>query len=69
MESDDLKPLYEIAEKLNVTIVCGIEERDSKLSQATLYNSVIVIDEDGRLLNKHRKLMPTNPRTNGVGFW
>lgn len=68
MESDDLKPLYEIAEKLNVTIVCGIEERDSKLSQATLYNSVIVIDEDGRLLNKHRKLMPTNPERMVWGF-
>ncbi|MCK4709708.1 MAG: carbon-nitrogen hydrolase family protein, partial [Gammaproteobacteria bacterium] len=46
MESDDLQPLYEVAQKLQVTIVCGIEERDSQLSRSTLYNSVIVIGPD-----------------------
>jgi len=61
MESDDLLPLYDVARKNSVTIVCGIEEVDSKLSQATLYNTVIIIGADGTLLNKHRKLMPTNP--------
>ena len=61
MESNDLAPLYAVAKKHNVTIVCGIEERDSQLSQSTLYNSVIIIGSDGTLLNKHRKLMPTNP--------
>lgn len=61
IDSDDLDPLYEVARKNNLTIVCGIEERDNKLSQTTLYNSVITIGDDGVLLNKHRKLMPTNP--------
>ena len=61
MESNDLALLYAVAKKHNVTIVCGIEERDSQLSQSTLYNSVIIIGSDGTLLNKHRKLMPTNP--------
>jgi len=61
MASDDLDPLYEAARQYEVTVVCGIEERDSNLSQATLYNSVVVIGADGLLLNKHRKLMPTNP--------
>ncbi|MGD8526773.1 MAG: nitrilase-related carbon-nitrogen hydrolase, partial [Thioalkalispiraceae bacterium] len=61
VESDDLAPLYAAANKHNVTIVCGIEERDGKLSQATLYNTVVTIGPDGTLLNKHRKLMPTNP--------
>ena len=37
MESNDLVPLYEVAKKHNVTIVCGIEERDSILSQSTIY--------------------------------
>ena len=68
MESNDLAPLYAAAKKHNVTIVCGIEERDSKLSQATLYNTVIIIGADGSLLNKHRKLMPTNPERMVWGF-
>jgi len=68
MESNDLTPLYDAAKKHKVTIVCGIEERDSQLSQSTLYNTVIVIGADGTLLNKHRKLMPTNPERMVWGF-
>ena len=68
MESEDLDPLYNAAKKHNVTIVCGIEERDSKLSQSTIYNTVVVIGSDGTLLNKHRKLMPTNPERMVWGF-
>ena len=68
MESDDLAPLHEVANKHQITIVCGIEERDSKLSRSTLFNSVIVIGPDGTLLNKHRKLMPTNPERMVWGF-
>ncbi|MFQ5355240.1 MAG: carbon-nitrogen hydrolase family protein [Mariprofundaceae bacterium] len=68
LESDDLKPLYDAAKKYKVTIVCGMNERDSKLSQATLYNTVIVIGPDGKLLNRHRKLMPTNPERMVWGF-
>ena len=68
MESNDLDPLYEAARHHNVTIVCGIEERDSLFSQSTLYNSVVVIGADGALLNKHRKLMPTNPERMVWGF-
>ncbi|MEN8130722.1 MAG: carbon-nitrogen hydrolase family protein [Pseudomonadota bacterium] len=68
MESDDMIPLYEAAQKHKVTVVCGIEERDSKLSQSTLYNTVIIIGSDGTLLNRHRKLMPTNPERMVWGF-
>lgn len=68
VESDDLGPLYEAARKNNVTIVCGIEERDGKLSQSTLYNTAIIIGPDGKLLNRHRKLMPTNPERMVWGF-
>lgn len=68
MESDDLVPLYQAARKYKLTVVCGIEERDSQLSKATLYNSVIIIGPDGELLNKHRKLMPTNPERMVWGF-
>jgi len=68
MDSDDLQPLYQAANKHGVTIVCGMEERDNKLSQATLYNTVVTIGSDGTLLNKHRKLMPTNPERMVWGF-
>ena len=68
VDANDLMPLYEAAKKHQVTIVCGIEERDGKLSQSTLYNTVITIGPDGTLLNKHRKLMPTNPERMVWGF-
>ena len=68
VDGNDLEPLYAAAKKHKVTIVCGIEERDAKLSQATLYNTVVTIGPDGALLNKHRKLMPTNPERMIWGF-
>ena len=68
LASDDLLPLFQVAKKNHVTIVCGIEERDSELTRATLYNTVIIIGPDGQLLNRHRKLMPTNPERMVWGF-
>ncbi|MDQ7016271.1 MAG: carbon-nitrogen hydrolase family protein [Gammaproteobacteria bacterium] len=61
MASDDLAPLRQAARQHQLTVVCGIEERDHQHSQSTLYNSIVTIDADGSLLNRHRKLMPTNP--------
>ena len=68
VDSDDLTPLFHAANRNNVTIVCGIEERDNAQSRATLYNSVVVIGPEGNLLNRHRKLMPTNPERMVWGF-
>lgn len=68
MEYDDLSTLCESARKYNVTIVCGIVERDNKFSRATLYNTTVVIGPDGSILNRHRKLMPTNPERMVWGF-
>ena len=68
LESDDLLPLYAAAREHEVTIVCGIEERDSQLSRTTLYNTLIIIGAEGDLLNRHRKLMPTNPERMVWGF-
>jgi len=64
----DLDPLCASAKKNKVTIVCGLNERDSKLSKATLYNTAVVIGKDGKILNHHRKLMPTNPERMVWGF-
>ena len=68
VSSDDLLPLFQVAKKNHVTVVCGIEERDNELTRSTLYNTAIVIGPDGSLLNKHRKLMPTNPERMVWGF-
>ena len=68
VDSDDLAPLYDAAREHKVTIVCGMVERDNLFSQTTLYNTIITIGPNGTLLNKHRKLMPTNPERMVWGF-
>jgi nitrilase len=59
--SDQLAPLQEAAREHRVTVVCGMSERDGAFSRGTMYNTVLVIGPEGSVLNRHRKLMPTNP--------
>ena len=61
LSSSDLQPIQDAAAKHGVTVVLGINEVDSQFSGTTLFNTVVVIGPDGNLLNRHRKLMPTNP--------
>jgi nitrilase len=61
LAADELAPLREAAAGNGVAVVCGIHERDSEFGGGTLYNTVVTIGPDGALLNRHRKLMPTNP--------
>lgn len=61
LKSRHLDPLYQAARENRITIVCGMHEVESASSRATLYNTVVVIGPDCTLLNRHRKLMPTNP--------
>jgi nitrilase len=68
LAGDNLAPLCQAAEQNKVTLVCGIVERDADFSRSTLYNTVVVIGTDGALLNRHRKLMPTNPERMVWGF-
>jgi nitrilase len=65
----DLAALCDAARAHRVTVVCGLNERDGTRGGGTLYNSVVVIGPDGTLLNRHRKLMPTNPErmVHGLG--
>ncbi len=57
----DLDPICAAAAKHKIVVVMGAHELESEFSGSTLYNSLFVIDADGSLLNRHRKLMPTNP--------
>lgn len=68
LEGDDLAPLRHAASKSGVTVICGVDERESGGGQATLYNTVVVIGQDGAIVNRHRKLMPTNPERMVWGF-
>ena len=68
LAADELAPLREAAKARAVTVVCGIDERDAEFGGGTLYNSVVVIGPEGALLNRHRKLMPTNPERMVWGF-
>ncbi len=61
IDGGGLAPLAEAARHHGVTVVCGMNEIDRRYSGSTLYNTVVVIGPDGNLLNRHRKLMPTNP--------
>src|SRR5688572_18731428 len=52
--------LRDVAARHRVTMVIGISERvGSGPGRGTLYNSLLIIDADGQLLNHHRKLVPT----------
>jgi nitrilase len=61
VERGDLQPLQDAASRRGVTIVVGLHEIDGRFSGTTLFNTVVVIGPDGTILNRHRKLMPTNP--------
>lgn len=56
----NLDHLCETARQASATLVVGLSERVAQgAGRGTLYNSLITIGPDGRLLNHHRKLMPT----------
>jgi nitrilase len=61
LAAGQLKPIQSAARKLKVNVAIGIHERDGKFSRGTLYNTIVLIGSDGEILNRHRKLVPTNP--------
>ncbi len=64
----DLAPLADAVRQYVVTVVCGMNERDDEYGGGTIYNTVVVLGTDGSILNRHRKLMPTNPERMVWGF-
>jgi nitrilase len=61
LKAGNLKPIQAAARRLKVTVSIGIHERDGEFSRGTLYNTVVMVGPDGSILNRHRKLVPTNP--------
>ncbi len=56
----DLQAIQDAAARHQLTVVIGINELDTKFSGTTIYNTVVVVGPDGAILNRHRKMMPTN---------
>jgi len=61
LDADGLTTLRQGAAERDVTVVCGVHERDGSFGRSTLYNTLVTIGPDGAVLNRHRKLVPTNP--------
>ncbi len=49
--------LAAIAEKYGVWLVVGVQEREP--TGSTIYNTVVYLSPEGRLVDRHRKLVPT----------
>ena len=59
VKTDDvvMQPLYKIAKDTNCHIAIGINERGD--SYGEIYNTNLIINNQGNLIGKHRKLVPT----------
>ncbi len=56
----ETKTLGEIAAKHKIVLIIGINERvEQGAGNGTLYNSLLTFGADGKLVNHHRKLVPT----------
>ena len=54
------KVLCQVARKAKINVVMGINERNPEASNASLFNSLLYIDDGGNILGVHRKLVPTH---------
>jgi nitrilase len=53
------RQLGEAAREAGSYVVVGINERNADESSGTMYNTLLYFDDEGLLLGKHRKLVPT----------
>ena len=51
--------LCEAAERANINVIIGMHERNVEKSGASIYNSLLFINDNGKIIGKHRKLIPT----------
>jgi len=56
---DSTDKLCNAAKNAGVSVVIGMHERNTETSNASLYNSLLFINEKGVITGKHRKLIPT----------
>jgi nitrilase len=51
--------LCQAAKKAGIHVAIGVHERNTETSAASLFNTLLYIDAQGKISGKHRKLMPT----------
>jgi len=51
--------LCKAAKVANINVVMGMHEKNTETSSASLYNSILFINDTGKIIGKHRKLIPT----------
>lgn len=54
----ELQRIASAAKANRINVVVGVNER-SRTGVGTLYNTLVTISDDGRILGRHRKLVPT----------
>merc|ERR1711934_443056 len=57
LDSDQLAPVFEAARESGTWVALGLTERSHS---GTLYNTVVYIDRNGDIVDRHRKLKPTS---------
>ena len=56
-DGSEVKRLCDAAKEFNIHIVIGINEKGTSFGE--IYNTNLIIDNNGNLIGKHRKLVPT----------
>jgi len=56
---ESTKQLCQAAKSAGIHVVMGMNERNSEASNSSLYNTLLFIDDKGKIMGKRRKLMPT----------
>lgn len=59
LNDDAVAELCQTAHEAGIYVVIGCNEKNTDSSNASLYNSMLYINPDGKLLGVHRKLIPT----------
>jgi nitrilase len=54
-----IEQLCRAARQTRICVAMGMSERETRGSGTTSYNTLVYIDEQGELIGKHRKLVPT----------
>lgn len=56
---DDTARIAQAAARANAVVVIGCNEMDARPSVHTIYNTLLFVDNHGRILGRRRKIMPT----------
>ncbi|MCF8070526.1 MAG: carbon-nitrogen hydrolase family protein [Desulfobacterales bacterium] len=55
----DCELLCEAAKRANAFVIIGCNELDNRPGSYTVFNSLLYLSPDGKVMGKHRKVMPT----------